>query len=183
MMRTLFTSLAVTTTLLLSGCGFTPMHATGSSGKTLQDVVVNTKKVTNVADNNAGFLITQRLRDRIGVPSSSTRYTLEVTPKYRRARLGLTDGDVASRYDVTVQARWKLINNKNGRVLGSGSVSTVSTFGAPAGPYGVITADNVGVEQAATETADKLVIEMARAFAKRDKRQADRLKAQDAAQP
>lgn len=173
MMRTYFKSFALTfslvAALILSGCGFTPMHATGANGKTLGDVAIQTEKLTNVADNNAGFLITQRLRDRIGVASSPAEYTLEITPKYRRTRLGLTDGDVASRYDVTVQARWKLINTKTGKRIDGGSVSTVSTFGAPEGPYGVITADNVGVEQAAKETADKLVVEMARAFAKRDK--------------
>lgn len=183
-MRTYLTSFAlplfVVAALLLSGCGFTPMHATGPNGKTLSDVAIDTKKVTNVADNNAGFLITQRLRDRVGVAQSPARYTLEIKPQYRRVRLGLTDGDVASRYDVNILARWKLLNTKTGKLIDSGVVSTVSTFGAPSGPYGVITADNVGVEQAAKETADKLVIEMARAFAKRDKKLAEK-KALDAA--
>lgn len=175
-MRALLTPLALMAALFLAGCGFTPMHATSSTSPKLADVAIDMKKVQNVADNEAGFLITQRLRDRIGVASSPAQYSLEIIPKYRRSRLGLTDGDVASRYDVTIIASWQLIHARTGKVADRGQISTVSTFGAPIGAYGVITADNVGVEQAAKATADKLVIEIARSFAKEEKRKAAQLK-------
>ena len=51
-----------------------------------------------------------------------------------------------------------------------GNTTTKTTFGAPEGPFGVITADNVGVEQAASETADKLILELAKFFASRNKK-------------
>ncbi len=161
MMRTLFILFA----FVLAGCGFTPLHQSGADGTRLADVVVQLEKGQKVADNRAGFLLTQRLRDRIGNASSSSPYEIRITPSYKRQRLGLTDGDVASRYDVTVRASWVLVDKKTGKNLTRGNTSTVSTFGAPSGAYGVITADNVGVEQASKQTADKLVIELARYFA------------------
>ena len=85
-------------------------------------------------------------------------------------RLGLTVGDVASRYDITVTAKWELIETATGKSLKKGRTSSVVTFGAPSGPYGVITADNVGVEQAAKETADKLVVEIAKLYARKKSR-------------
>ena len=165
MMRSFLLSLGLLTAAFLAGCGFTPMHGSAANGTRLADVTVQLDKGKKVADDQAGFFITQRLRDRIGDASAASPYTLKITPKYTRRRLGLTDGDVASRYDVTVTAIWELTETKTGDILDKGLVSAISTFGAPAGPYGVITADNVGVEQAAQETADKLVLKIAQHFA------------------
>lgn len=149
----------------LAACGFTPVHQTSADGSNLRDIYVQLEKGANVADNQAGFAMTQRLRDRIGVNSTTPKYTLEIEPRYRRALLGITDQDVASRFDITVTAKYKLLDTKTGDELSSGSVSSISTFGAARGPFGVITADNVGVEQASSETADRLIVELARYFA------------------
>jgi len=99
------------------------------------------------------------------VQSDAAPYKLIIIPTYRRARFGLTDSDIASRYDITVSARWDLLDSKTGDSLDRGITSSTTTFGAPDGPFGVITADNVGVEQAAAETADKLILELAKYFA------------------
>jgi len=169
MIRALFFAFALPLSLagsaVLSGCGFTPMHGTSSASAKLADIQVEMKKGSDVVDNQAGFFVTQRLRDRIGNASAASPYRVEITPTYRRSRFGLTDADIASRYDITVAARWALVDAKSGKTLDKGTASSTSTFGAPEGPYGVITADNVGVEQAAKETADKLILELARALA------------------
>lgn len=149
----------------LAGCGFTPMHGANGAAAPLANVNVELEKGSSIVDNQAGFFVSQRLRDRIGTQTDAAPYTLQIRPIYRRRRLGVTNADVASRYDISVTAIWELFDAKTGDRLDRGrSLSTVS-FGAPDGPYGVITADNVGVEQAAKETADKLVIELARYFA------------------
>jgi len=96
-------------------------------------------------------------------------YRLQITPRYRRSRFGLNNADVATRYDITVSAQWVLFDTKTGDRLNRGETRSTTTFGAPSGPFGVITADNVGVEQAATETADKLILDIARYFASEDK--------------
>lgn len=150
---------------VLAACGFTPVHQTSADGSNLRDIYVQLEKGANVADNQAGFAMTQRLRDRIGVNSAATKYTLEITPQYRRRIIGITDQDVASRFDITVSAKYKLLDTKSGDEVTSGSVSSISTFGAASGPFGVITADDVGVEQASSETADRLIIDLARYFA------------------
>ena len=141
------------------------MHATSATASKLSDIQIDVRKGADVVDNQAGFFLTQRLRDRIGDAPDSAPYRVEITPVYRRSRFGLTDSDIASRYDITVSSRWILIDTATGKTLDRGTTSTTETFGAPSGPYGVITADNVGVEQAAKETADKLILELARALA------------------
>ena len=165
MMRPFFISFALLVSAVLSGCGFTPMHGTAGSTAPLANMNIEMDKSSDVVNNQAGFFVTQRLRDRLGNGSQAARYTLKITPTYRRTRLGLTSGDVASRYDVTVTAKWKLVDAKTGKTAKTGRALSVVTFGAPAGPYGVITADNVGVEQSAKEAADKLIVQLARHFA------------------
>lgn len=173
MMRSIFTPLACSLALLssglLSGCGFTPMHGATGATAPLANVDIQLEKGTNVVSNQAGFFVTQRLNDRIGTQSADAPYVLKITPTYRRRRLGLSESDVATRYDVTVSAGWVLLDSKTGDRLDRGSTSSITTFNAPSGPYGVITADNVGVEQAAKETADKLIIQLARYFASEKK--------------
>lgn len=151
---------------MLAGCGFTPMHgSTGGAAAPLANVDVQLQGGTSVVDDQAGFFVTQRLNDRLGMNSQAAPYALKITPRYRRTRLGLTDADIASRYDITVSVRWELIETKTGTRVDRGNTTSTTTFGAPEGPYGVVTADNVGVEQAASETADKLILQIARYFA------------------
>lgn len=150
---------------VLAACGFTPVHQTAADGSQLSDIYIQLQKGSNIADNQAGFAMTQRLRDRIGTNTESSKYTLEIEPRYRRSILGISDQDVATRFDITVTARYKLLDTKSGDELSSGSVSSISTFGAPSGPFGVITADDVGVDQASSETADRMIVELARYFA------------------
>lgn len=165
MIRALFIPLAILLSGVLTGCGFSPLHGTTGATAPLANINVQMQKGANVVDNQAGFFVTQRLRDRIGTETDEAPYMLEITPNYRRSRFGLTDADVASRYDITVTADWVLLDSENGKTLDAGRALSTVTFGAPAGPFGVITADSVGVEQSSRETADKLVIQLARYFA------------------
>ena len=163
MMRSLKLSILALSALTLSACGFTPMHQTGATGTSLQDVAVVIDKTSDVSDNEAGFYIAQRLRDRIGTTGST--YTLTIEPSYGRSPLGITDSDIASRYDVRVGAKYVLRDTKTGDRLDRGTVSGITTFGAASGPYGIITADDIGTEQASKDVADKLIIALAKYFA------------------
>lgn len=170
MMRPLFFTAALIFSSLLTGCGFTPMHSATGSASPLSNINVELQRGPSVVDNQAGFFMAQRLRDRIGGQTEAAPYTLKITPVYYRSSLGLTNADIASRYDITVVATWVLVEAKTGNTLENGRSTSVVSFGAPAGPYGVITADNVGVEQSAKETADKLVVQLAKYFAAENKK-------------
>lgn len=153
--------------LALSACGFTPVHqSVGGSASQLQNIEITTIETNDISENQAGFIMTQRLRDRIGHGGVAPRYRLEIKPDYSRRRIGLTDADVASRYDITVKARYRLIDTKSGDAVHRGEVSSINTFGATTGPFGIITADSVGIEQASQETADKLIRDLALYFSR-----------------
>ena len=102
----------------------------------------------------------------MGNGGAAPQYRLEFTPDYRRRRIGITDDDIASRYDITVRAKYRLIDAKSGDSVHSGSVSSINSFGATTGPFGVITADSVGIEQTSQETDDRVIRDLALYFSR-----------------
>lgn len=166
MMRKFLISLTLLAApLVISACGFSPMHAKmGATDATnLKAISVVLQETPDVTNNQAGFFVVQNLRDRIG-SSKTAKYMLRVTPAYSTRRLGITGNDVASRYDVTLRSSYQLLDIKTGDVLDTGNVQAVTTFGAPVGPFGIVTADDVGTRQAAKEVSDRLIVDLARYF-------------------
>jgi len=83
MIRTALLSLSA---LALSACGFTPVHQSTANGSALQDIAITVEKGDDVTKNQTGFLLTQRLRDRMGDGGATPNYRLEITPDYSRRR-------------------------------------------------------------------------------------------------
>ena len=147
--------------ITLTACGFKPMHAPGA----FSDTAYSFEKiaVTTVNEEKADFLLKQALRDRFG-DNQGTAYELKIVPTVRRSGLGIGADDVASRYDMRMNAKYELIESKSGETVTKGSVSSISTFAAPRDPYGTIAAENNATEQVARETADRIIIKLASYF-------------------
>ena len=157
--------LAITAASLLTGCGFTPMHGTGmgvNSAK-FEDISIQVNDGRDAGDKEAGFYVMQRLRDRIG--ENTGKHILELTPKLRRQRLGISADDVASRYDSILEVSYKLLDAKSGKILDKGKVKGASTFGASTDAYGIVAADNNAKQQVSKEVADRLLVKLAGYYA------------------
>lgn len=157
--------IAVLAVPLLTACGFTPMHGggLGSNAAKFEDISIQINDGRDAGDKEAGFLVMQRLRDRIG--ENTGKHILELTPRLRRQRLGISADDVASRYDSILEVNYKLMDAKSGRILNKGKVKGTSTFGAPVDPYGIVAADNNAKQQTAKEVADRLLVKLAGYYA------------------
>ena len=156
MIRTLILSSAA---LMLSACGFKPLHATSQTGVNLSDVKVVLANVQDVQDREAGYYMQQRLLDRVG-DKDSAKHVVTIIPSVRRRSIGTTVSDVASRYDITLQAKYELTERQSGKVLDKGTVTAISTFGAPDDAFGLIAADTNGTQQGAKELADRLLLKL-----------------------
>jgi len=157
--------IAALATSLLSACGFTPMHGTslGANATKFEDVSIHITDGKDAGDKEAGFLVMQRLRDRIG--ENTGKHILELTPRLQRQRIGISADDVASRYDSKLEVKYKLLDAKSGKILDRGGVKSISTFGAPIDPYGIVAADNNAKQQTAKEVADRLLVKLAGYYA------------------
>lgn len=158
-MKTFRTGLIVIIALGLTACGFKPLHAPsafGGSGISFSDISVQTPN-----NEKIDFLLKQALRDRMG-ENISAPVILRIIPKTSRRNLGIGADDVASRYDLVMDASFELIDAKTGDVLYKDKVRATSTFGAPRDPYGVAAAQSNAQEQVAAETADRIIVRIAR---------------------
>ena len=153
--------IAALATSFLTACGFTPLHGAATAGNAakFEDISIQINDGRDAGDKEAGFLVMQRLRDRIG--ENTGKHILELTPSLRRRRLGISADDVASRYDSILSMKYKLIDAKSSKILDRGSVEGASTFGAPVDPYGLVAADNNAQQQIAKEVADRLLVKLA----------------------
>jgi LPS-assembly lipoprotein len=152
--------------LSLTACGFKPMHAPNAfsdTGYSFEKISVTTLK-----EEKADFLLKQALRDRFG-DNQGTEFELRIDSKVKRSGLGIGADDVASRYDMSMTAKFELVERKSGETVHKGSVTSVSTFAAPRDPYGTISAENNATEQVARETADRIIIKLASYFETQDK--------------
>ena len=139
------------------------MHATTGANAPLANMKIQMDKGSDVVDNQAGFFLSQRLRDRIG--ENSGKHILHLEPRLSRAGFGLSANDVAARYDSNLTMSYKLIDAKTGETLTNGSIKAVSTFGAPLDPYGLVSANKNAVQQTAKEAADRLLVKLAGYYA------------------
>lgn len=153
--------------ILLTGCGFTPVHGGALSDnravQPLQNIILVVEDGKDANDKQASFHLQQRLRDRIGTNEGA--YILTITPSWSRGRLGISSDDVASRYDGSLRASYSLTEAKSGKILDKGNVTAISTYGASEDPYAVIASNDNAMRNVASEAADRLIFKLARYFA------------------
>jgi LPS-assembly lipoprotein len=166
-MRKVFVGFAISICIAsLSACGFTPVYGERLGNSTpnspIQDITLIVEDGKDANDKEASFHLRQRLRDRIGINQGT--YILTITPSWSRGRLGISSDDVASRYDGSLRAKYTLTAAKSGKVLDTGNVTAVSTYGASEDPYEVIASNDNAMRSVASEAADRLVFKLARYF-------------------
>jgi hypothetical protein len=153
---------------LSSACGFTPMHAPsngfGGGEGAFGNVSVALGSDIRVDDKEAAFWVQQRLAERLGTQTGAAQI-LEITPSARRGGVGISGQDIATRYDLNLALKYKLIDAASGKVLDKGTLNAVSTFTATNDPYALIAAEKETVKQLASDTADRLLTRVAGYYA------------------
>lgn len=163
-------TLILATTLILSSCGFTPMHAPqlGSDGAAFKNIQIEVVEPERLAHQEGAFWVEQALYDRLG--KDGRLHLLKVEPKFTRSGIGISAEDVATRYDLRVNVKYRLIDKKTGDVLDKGSVSTSSSFGAPRDPYGRSISEQTATKNVSKEVTDRLIIRLAAYYANAGKK-------------
>ena len=150
-----------------SACGFTPLHAPNTVGMaSVQNMRVDfvTTTALGATGDKVEFLIRQSLYERIGPTTSASPYTLNLSTSVLREPIGIRQDDVAGRFDLRLRVKYKLLDSATGKVLDTGDVDAVSTYGAPGDPYGFSAAQNDAEKRAAREISDLLLLEVATYF-------------------
>ncbi|MEM7727746.1 MAG: hypothetical protein AAF311_00565 [Pseudomonadota bacterium] len=147
--------------VFLSACaGFQPMHGTAETQTAFSDMVVEVGDGGDEGDRMAGFLIRQRLADRMSRNDAPT-YKLTIAPSSQRVGIGLTGQDFATRFDGVVTAEWSLVRLADGAQVASGRARSVATYSADQDPYRLQSTSDQATQRAARDVADQLLQQVA----------------------
>ena len=136
------------------------MHGTAASQAAFSDMAVTVTDGKDEGDRAAGFLLRQRLADRI-TSSDKPTYDLLIDPTSQRVGLGLTGQDFATRYDGVLTADWRLVKRADGSLVARGRTRSTATYSADRDPYRLQSTTDAANERAARELADMLLTEVA----------------------
>lgn len=160
-MKHLFGIACLIVSTAVAGCaGFQPLHGTTAAQAAFSDMAVTVNDGQDEADRVAGFLIQQRLADRMGITEEPT-YQLTIDPSSQRIGLGLTAQDFATRFDGVVTARWKLTKRDDGSVLASGTSRSTATYSTDRDPYRLQSTSDEATKRASRDVADRVLADVA----------------------
>jgi len=152
-------ALALASSVLVAGCGFTPMYAETAQGSSLRRIAVEAQ------DDRLGYRLREQLEDALARdPSAAPLYRLETAVQQSRRPLGRRIDDTATRYELTVRAAWTLQPVAPGTPL-TGVQSVTTTYAAADQPYAAIAAQQDGEDRAAAELARLIRLDLMRALA------------------
>lgn len=155
--------------LLISACGFTPMHApAGISDAAFNNVRTELASDINIKDKEAAFWLEQSLKARLG-NGDKAKHVLRLNPEANRAGIGISGVDVATRYDLGLNIAYELIEITSGKLLDSGSVRAVSTIAASTDPYALTAAEKATTRNLASNGADRILVKIAGYYAGQNK--------------
>ena len=155
-MRILIASLSL---MALSACGLQPLYTGGSSGAVAQGL--RSVEIAPIP-GQAGWLMRNALRDRIGVAGSGEPlYRLDIRLDDRLEGLAVLGDDTIARERRTLRARYQLVE------IATGSIVLDATAGSDAGidvvssEYATIAAEQTALENLSQQVADRIVTQVA----------------------
>jgi LPS-assembly lipoprotein len=145
---------------LLGGCGFRPMlKAVDDTNVQGELAAVEVKTQTD----RLGYLVRDSLLDQLNpagvhVPA---RYVLHINLQSRKSALGIQLDNTATRFNLTLTARFRLLDADNGQVLYSSIVRRVSSYNAISDPYAELAAEFDAEKRAAREVGSDIRTQIA----------------------
>lgn len=159
-MRLLILAAAFAASALTAGCGFAPIHARPSGGLTpLANI-----RVDSLDETRADFIFEQVMSDKLGAYSPSGDYTLETRLTQRRLGFGIRVDDVATRYESTVTANYRLLD-ATGVEIFRGRRDGVASYDVTDDPYSELAAEQRSTERAIEVVAEKVRLDLTLFFA------------------
>lgn len=147
--------------LATTGCGFAPIYATaGADFAPLRDINVETR-----GEERVDYIFEQVMADKLGAYSPSSAYRLEAIVSETRQGFGIRVDDVATRYESTITASYRLVRSSDGAVLIQGRRAGVASYDVSEDPYSELAAEQRSLERAVELVAEKVRLDLSLYFA------------------
>ncbi|THD57842.1 LPS assembly lipoprotein LptE [Phenylobacterium sp.] len=152
----LLAAAALAASLLLGGCGFTPLY--GAPGVTSKLAVID----VTAPKGRTGFLLGQHLEDAFGRKRDETaKYAMHLSIGEARYPRGIRTDNVATRYEYVLTADYTLTNIPGGDVAKKGRVRVEVTYDSADQPYASIAAEQDAADRGAEQAAERIQLELA----------------------
>lgn len=161
---------ALTASLALGGCGFTPLYATNGAGGSLAAIDVHDpldNAFNGTVQDRTGFLLKQSLINELAVKSGNPRYALDTVITEHRFPRGVRVNNVANRYEINMTVAYKLTDIATNKTVVEGKAPVIVTYDSADPPYaGTVAAQN-GDQRATEQAAIQIRLALGRFFAGR----------------
>jgi len=142
----------------LASCGLKPMYAGGGNGEISRGLAsVDIPPI----EGQAGWLVRNALRDRLGEPDGSARYRLDIRLDDQLEGLGLLTDDTIGRERRTLRARYQLVDTATGAILLDATEGSDAGIDVVSSEYATIAAEQTALENLARDVADRIVTRLA----------------------
>jgi LPS-assembly lipoprotein len=139
----------------LGGCGFTPLYGSPTVVRGLSHIEVV------APEGRVGYLLRQDLDDALGHDQGGTpTYRLQMNISQARVAHGLTEQDVAQRYEIDMRVTYTLTEIATGHVAHTGEVISQISYDSLDAPYAGIAARQGTQELSASDVANKIQLEL-----------------------
>jgi LPS-assembly lipoprotein len=144
--------------LLLAACGFEPLHGRSSgTGPRLSQVAVSP------IGDRVGQLVRNRLLDYFEPPGAHVPalYRLDVSVTEAKDGLAIEEDRSITRFNLRLQAQYRLIRIANGQPLLEGETSTLAAYNVIRSDYANLIAERDARARAAQDIGDAIGLRVA----------------------
>lgn len=138
----------------LSACGYRPLLAPSGPAAGLTGAVAIT-----APDSEAGYRLLTRLEDRLG-RATAPRLHLRVTMEFSESPAAISADNRTSRYNLSGEARWELVDLDAEKVIDSGSVNAFTGYGTGGNTVAIRAAKRDAEERLAHTLADRILTQL-----------------------
>jgi len=150
--------------ILVSGCGFQPLYAERSgSGDVSGDLA--TVEISRIPDR-AGQILRNELLDLMnpnGEPENP-EYTLEVTLKTRKEKLGIQKDETATRANMTLTSVFFLREKASGAITYRSRAATTASYNIVDSGYETLSAERSALRRGLIVIADNINLRLSAYF-------------------
>jgi LPS-assembly lipoprotein len=143
---------------MLSGCQLKPLYSGGSAGP-----VASTLSSVSVApiEGQVGWLVYNKLKDRLGASDAGTRYRLNVELDDNIVGLGIRGDRAVTRERRSLRARYQLVEVATGAVVLDATAGSDAGIDVVSSEYATVAAEQTAAERLSEVVADQIVSRLA----------------------
>lgn len=155
-MKPLATLILAASAMLLGGCQLRPVYSSsGTAAAMLHSIAVST------IPDRSGWLVRQALIDRLGDPTATPAYRLEVELDDQIQGFGVRGDDAITRERRILRARYRLVDSATGQVLLDATAGSDAGIDVVQSEFAVLAAENTALERLSEDIADSIVTRLA----------------------